>query len=79
MMSSDRSVPIINFSRIRDSTKSFRELDKDTPIIIISATNKLNLFTALELGATGSILKPFQREAFYKELRKHIDFDSLTK
>jgi PAS domain S-box-containing protein len=56
-----------------DMTKTIREIDKDIPILILSAYNESGYFIeSIKLGVNGYLLKPLDLEQFLSEIDKII-------
>lgn len=56
-----------------DMTKEIREIDKDIPILILSAYNESGFFIeSIKLGVDGYLLKPLDIQQFFVEMEKII-------
>lgn len=62
-----------------DMTKTIREIDKDIPILILSAYNESGYFIeSIKLGVNGYLLKPLDLEQFLSEIDKIIKKVNLS-
>ena len=63
-----------------ESTKKIRELDKDIPIIALSANAmKEDLIKTKNAGMNTHITKPIVADNLYKVIIEYLDYTSLTK
>jgi PAS domain S-box-containing protein len=72
----DMIITDINMPRLNglEMTKKIRELDKDIPILVLSAYNESGFFMdSIKLGVDGYLLKPIDLSQFVEALKKIVE------